>query len=493
MNTDTLSTDSGTVEDGVTIAQIDQALRPVEVMEPSAIQELTLLSRQGREIFKGFVQLNDNLLNARDIVGHLQHMSHEGRLNQDMLDVSTVALESCLAGTGIRMTGPLKLSHFEGGNQLAMEGLYDVAKSIYDGGGAVISGVLDATKVVYRFVKKKLVLLARHVVKLMGAFARSERGLEEKIRDIERELGRVKRKDPLVPFIKAESWCEYLCYTKRPFIKGLEGIHHEVDLLVNEHAKMGSMAIQKYVDVLKDMSGARDSTQTLRVGTKEFLLPGMKEFYRSVGLKEPRGDNIFFQSHELPGGRAFYTQVNPVDQTQAAAVDMLDDVDFMIALHDPRSYDLFKMKLAAAVAMPLSVFLVAINPLLGAAATTATAAYIATRGVDGTGSEVTIDKSTIFECLTLDEVHKRVQEMREGLKSLRAWGQAILHEPWKRAEIDELVYGICDGEETTGNMKSFCGAVISLMNRLTMDVSAYAFKVYNAMGNFCLKSLKQYR
>lgn len=491
MDLSLLNNDAGWANAMALQTELEMAQMPVEVSQPKSIRELSMLSDEGRTLYTGVVAMNDAMQNATDVVAMLCDLQHRGVLDQNSLNMGTVALESCFAGTGVRMTKPLKMEHFQS-DGLAMAGVFDVAKSIYGGAEAVVGGVVDATKAVYRFIKKKVVWLARHVVRLIGSFARNERALESKIRDIEEQLGRVKRTQPIVPYIKAESWCEYLCYTKRSLMKGMEGIHHEVDLLVNEHAKMARHCLIKYLDIMKNMVGGRDGTESLKVNTQEFLLPGMKEFYRSVGLKTPKGDNVFFQTHELPGGRAFYTQVNPVDQSGAAAVDMLDDVDFMVKLHDPRSYEVFKLKLAAAVAMPLSAFLMAINPLIGAAATAATVAYMATRGVDGTGSEVVLDNSTIFECLTLDEVHKRLQEMREGLKSLRAWGNVVLHEPWRKAEIDQLVYGVCDAQETTGNMKSYCSAILSLMNNLTMDVPAYAFKVYNAMGNFCLKSLKQY-
>lgn len=507
---DDLATKEGVALEYLRLNLAQESLQSsVQVLEPEELVEMDALDTAGRKLCGDFNTITDSTLSLEGITHLLEDRYTKGTLTQDTLAVSNVAMETYFERLGVRMVKPIAMEHFG----LAQEGVVDIAEGIvmapvhaagfvadaagsaYRGAKNVVGFVHDVSQSVYRFLKKKLVLVARHVVRVMGSIARGLRNLNARVKELESQLGKVSRKVPLVPYIKAESWCEYLCYSKRPFSKGLEGIGSEVTGLVDEHTKMSKLLIARHLDKLGELDNARDDPlDNFRVSPKEFLLPGMEQFHRSLRFQTPKGDNVFHRSHELPGGRAFYTQVNPTELVGTQAINSLEDVDFQVYYHDPKSYDTFKMKLAAAVAMPMSVFLTMVNPLLGAAAVTAAGTYIATRGQDNTGVErVVIDPSTVFECLSLKDAQRAIGELREGLAGLKDWEATVLSEPWKSQEIDELVLGICDREETTSNMKSYCNAVLNLMSNLSVGVHTYAFKVYNAMANFIEKSLKQYR
>jgi hypothetical protein len=251
--------------------------------------------------------------------------------------------------------------------------------------------------------------------------------------------------------------------------------------------------MKKNLTFMERMAEGGDAVEEYSLSPKEYILPGMQEFHRSVGFDTPSRDNIFFRSHELPGGRAFYTQVNPSVTNGVEAIRSLEVVDFDLFYWDPKSYEVFKMKLAAAIAIPMTVFLTMVNPVLGVAAIGAASTYIATRGVDNTGAKVEIDPTTIFKCLSIDEAKRVIGEVRQGLVGLKEWGDIVLLDPWKSQDIDQLVINIIDRDDSNSNMKAFCNATLSLMNHLSTGVHSYAFKVYNAMLNFAEKSLKQYR
>lgn len=483
----------------LTISQ-ESLQAPIQIVQPVEFTEIEELDGITKSFCDDFGSKIETAVSMESLLKYLEQTHKKGLATPEMLEVTNYAMESYLDTLGYGMPKPIALEDFN----LGQEGLFDIAKgavsivgdtvgAVYNGAKATAGFIADVSVGVYRFVKKKLVLLARHIVKLVGSFARARRKLESRIREVEERLGKVNRTDPIVPYIKAESWHEYLCYTKRPFEEGLEGIYNTVDTLVHEHKLMAKAAMKKNLTFMERMSESGDTVEEYSCSPKEYLLPGMEEFHRSVGFDTPSRDNIYFRSHELPGGRAFFTQVNPSVVNGVEAIRSLEVIDFDLFYWDPKSYEVFKMKLAAAIAIPMTVFLALMHPVLAVAAIGAASTYIATRGVDNTGAKVEIDPSTIFKCLSIDEAKRVIGEVRQGLVGLKEWADVVLLDPWKSQDIDQLVINIIDRDDSNSNMKAFCNATLSLMSHLSVGVHSYAFKVYNAMLNFAEKSLKQYR
>jgi hypothetical protein len=444
----------------------------VELDEPVSLQQSEYLDQHGSEMAQDVLRRTDSLVALESLVSFIEGraLSTEGRT------FASISLESYMTNAGISIPPNLGMEDAEEG-----PGLLKRAKD----------GIVE----VYEYLRKRVAALMRHISLVMGVHARNMRRLKKRIEEVEELLGKVTKESPLSPVIKAEAWCVYLCYLKSGFAVGLEGVPEKVVELVAQHRQMASATLSKHLDFLGSAvsSAVNDAVfQSLHVTHQEFLIPGMSQFHRSVGFQSARGDNVFFRSEELPGGKALYVQVNPHDQRGADAIEVVQDVGYSIDHYDPQSYTVFRAKLLAATMIPVSALLTVVNPLLGVAAGLATGAALASQSVSGTGQKINIDKTVVFSVLEIDRIKSVLRVCRQGLTELKGWSEDVLSGPWKTRDLDEIVDKILSEETSTSSIKAYCNAVLSLMSKLGEGVHTYAFRALGACLNFCEKSVRQY-
>jgi hypothetical protein len=444
----------------------------IESDEPAMLSEAARLDKVGVAMAEEVASRSDAVVALESLVGFIQGRN----LSAESKTFAGISLESYMQKAGI--TSPVYVSmEDEGGSP----GLLQRAK--------------DGIAEVYDFLRRRVAAMARHIAQVMGVHARNLRRLNNRIQEVEELLGKVTKGEPLSPVIKAEGWCEYLCYLKTGFVPELEGVPEAVVELVTQHRQMASSTLGKHLDFLTSLSQGPTSDaafQSLQLNHQEFLLPEMEQFHRSVEFESPRGSNVFFRTKELPGGKALYVQVNPTNQRGVDAIEMLQDVDYTFNQYDPKSYTVFRAKLLAATLIPVSALLTVVNPLLGVVAGVASGALLANQGVENTGRKITIDKTVVFTCLGIDRIKAVLRMVRQGLNELKGWSEDVLIGPWKSRDLDEVVDKILDEKTSTSSIKAYCNAVLSLMSKLGGGIHTYSFRVLGACLNFCEKSVRQY-
>lgn len=372
-----------------------------------------------------------------------------------------------------------------------------------DGYSQSVDQMKSAIGSAYSGIKKKLTSLAKHVAEVLAFFGRNLMKLKIRLKLLEQSLAEMKQEHPKLNAIKAENWCEYLCYSNKGFVGGLTGIGEAIEELISSHRKMSTDAVHKYTGWLKDNRAFfRDAPDTQAVvgqfseltsNSNEFLLPNMSLFNRTIGLDEPADGFAFYRSKELPGGRAFYSEVCPGESKSTDVISALSGLNFRVDYFDPTSYKTMKMKVVAAVAIPMTMWLAYVNPALGLVAGAGTALYLSQQKINGSGSEqVRMTKDMVYPCLTRVQLEKVVQVVKENIKALEKWDRDVLQDAWKANDIDEVIASVTDGEVEHPVLKSYCNALLALIAKIGSGVQNYAFRVLNAMINFAQKSQIQY-
>jgi len=364
-------------------------------------------------------------------------------------------------------------------------------------------------------VKEKITLLAKFLGEKMNYFKRNLSNMRANVVRLEKILGTIDRSEQAKSkYLKPQNWFIDLMYSDKGMPIGLTGIGKAIEDLIHSHRKMATTSVNKYTKwLLANYKQAQSDSKafgTLKISPSEFILQGSSEFNRSIGLKRPLGDNVFYRGKELPGNKAFYTQVRPKDKIGISSIGTIADVGFGIYDYDPQSYRLNRLNLyniskISTISWVASMVLT--FPLIGVTVGASVAslgpalyAIYKSSAIAETGNNVRIDKSMVFETLTIDQIKNVLNEVNKGIKELHNWHNDVFENNWKKPELDSIINNITglDRIEVNNNssfraLKRYCMALLNLMNSTTIGVHAYAFKTYGAMINYADKSLKQYK
>ncbi len=376
-----------------------------------------------------------------------------------------------------------------------------------------LEDIKERAAALWTAVKNNITTLAKYIGEKMNFFRRNLSNMKADILQLEKGLGNINKKTVAKSkYLKPQGWFIDLMYSDKGMPDGLKGIGDDVDELLKDHRKMATTCMGKYSKWLTSnyREAQRDPKvfNTLKVSKDEFLLKGAKEFNRSIGFKAPHNENMFYRSKELPGNKAFYTSVKPLDRTGISAIGLLADVSFRIDDYDPQSYKLKMVQLTkiAALATPAWAAALALTlPVAGAVAGVALygaslGAIISNAKVENTGNTVSIEDDMVFKTLSLDECKRVLNELSRGAKLLQEWYTDVLEKDWTNSGIgdaysDILGFSRIEVYNNSGfrALKRYCMALIHLMSATTVGTHVYAFRTYDAMMNYVYKSLRQYK
>ena len=380
-----------------------------------------------------------------------------------------------------------------------------------------LEDIREKASALWASVKNKMTELARYLGEKMNFYRRNMINLKRRIVELERKLTDTpKDAEPKAKILKPQGWFLDLMYTDKPMSKGLSGVGSAVEELLNEHRQMATSSVNKYAKWLLDnyKSAETDSTtfKTLKVSKNEFLILNSTEFNRSIGLKRPASDCMFYRSKELPGNRALFTEAKESDKNGVAAIGSLASIGFSMNTYDPDSFRLRMLAIKRIALLSTPVWLLSTGVVIGIGASTVATAGIAAGAmgtslyaiyksakVKDTGIRVHIDKNMIFHTLTIDEARKVISDARNGYDALQLWYKDIFEHNWKQTDLDRIindVTGISKVEVRNNSsfraLKRYCVGLLNLMNATTVGTHVYAFKTYDAMLNYVDKSLRQY-
>jgi phiKZ-like phage internal head proteins len=474
--------DEAPVLDVQAISLEQECLQACIEPENLLLEESARLDAVSQDLHRDLMQKTDAVVNLNAVASYISQNADKGLLTKQTMVLANVAVEGLFDKAGIRSDKLVfSMESHEGSGRQALN--------------AALEDIKEKISKVFSFLKEKILQVAHHIAKVAGQFNRNILALKYKINRIEEKLHEVTLVKPKLYMVKAESWCEYLCYHSG-FIKNHSDISKAVSDFVTEHTVMSSNVIEKYTQWLRDnlsASSTDDVFRNLKFDGQDFLLKDMSTFHRSVGWSAAKGENIYMRTKELPGSRAYYVQLVNGNVSGLVGLRALEDVDFKMSHYDPVSYKTMKSKIIAIAALPMTVWLGAVNPLLGLAAAGLTAGYISQQKVANTGSQqVRIDKNLTFDTMSLENIKKTLVEVRQNMLSLEHWNLEVLHKPWKTRDIDNAVDEIMKEGTASSNIKAYCNALLNLMSNLGTGVHTYAFKVLNAQLNFAEKSLLQF-
>ncbi len=449
-------------------------------------------------------QINDETdadIALETIANYLTQSLNSGANNVHTLSMANVAIESIFNKINI------------GSDKLAFS-MEDYRSNPSESIKVALEDIKEKAAAIWASVKEKITLLAKFLGEKMNYFKRNLSNMRADISRLEKTLNLIDVKtEAKAKFLKPQNWFIDLMYSDKGMPTGLEGVGKAVEELLRDHRKMAMSSIGKYTKWLianyKQAESDSNVFSSLKVNKDEFLLSGAKEFNRSIGLKRPVGENMFYRGKELPGNKAFYTQVRPKDKVGISSIGTIADVGFGIYSFDPQSYKLKMMtiaKIVAAGSIPWCLGVAAVTTTaltagaLGTAYGIGLGALINKAKVEGTGTAIHIDKDMIFKTLTLQEAKKVIADLKNGAKALQDWYTDIFETNWKQAELDRIINDVTglDRVQVNNNssfraLKRYCMALLNLMNSTTIGTHVYAFKTYGAMINYCDKSLRQYK
>lgn len=435
------------------------------------------------------------------ISNYLNSSLKDGYHSEQTLTMANVAIESIYNKVNLK-------------NEKITFSLEDYKKDPKESIRLALEDIKEKAASLWDSVKQKITLLAKFLGDKMNYFKRNLSNMKADVYRLEKIVNELNSKaEARYKILKPQNWFLDLMYSQKGMPIGLEGIGKAVEQLLNEHSKMSTTSVNKYTQwlIANHKKAETDSSvfSSLKVNTDEFLLSGAKEFDRSINLKRPTGENMFYRGKELPGNKAFFTQVRPKDKSGIAAIGTIADVGFGIHDYDPQSYKLDRMKIVkimSAGTIPWVLGVAAVTTSLATAGALGIV-YGATLGsminkakVENTGRAIHIDSNMIFNTLTIPEIKKTILDLKSGIKTLEKWYVSVFENNWKQTELDKIINNITGLDRVSVNnnssfraLKRYCMALLNLMNSTTVSTHIYAFKTYNAMINYIDKSAQQYK
>lgn len=361
---------------------------------------------------------------------------------------------------------------------------------------------------IWKYIKDKLVAFFRWLAEKMDYFKRNAANMDKKIQQLESMLGRIDKGNTLKPGALKPAQCFVdLIYLDTGFPASGKGIMGEVDALLKAHGKIFSDVIADKIKWIRDNHAAAKADvkvfDSLTADRADFLMLNAKEMNRTIGQLIPESGNTFYRSKELPGGRAIYTEIEPEDKSGVLAIDMLAKIKVHFARFDPVSYDVRALEVAQQTQQELDDWYESLPPEVKEKTFPP---YINTEvaRIPGTGRRVQIREDMVFDTLSLDNIKKRLQELKDTLAQIREWYDIVFGEIWKDKSFDYLANSIVNdsdkryfgsGAYVNPAPKYLAGlviAIINLMSNATENAHVYAFTTSFSMLNYVERSLKQY-
>jgi hypothetical protein len=379
-----------------------------------------------------------------------------------------------------------------------------------------LEDIRERANAIWDSVKVKIASIARYLGEKMNYFKRNLAKLKARTDRLESEVNKhTSSEEAKSKFLKPDNWFINLMYSDKAMPVGLDGVGKAVESLLTENRKIATGTVDTYTKWLLTncKNGSVEDFSTLKVHKDDFLLSGSTAFNRSIEMLKPKGDNMFYRSKELPGNKAFYTEIQPKDKSGAGSIKMLNDVNFFMDNYDPQSYKLRLKKISEIQASSAVTwaFATAALAVIGFS-TIATGMAAGTLGyglmsylnnnkskVENTGHELSIDKDMLFHTLTIAEAKKVISDTRAGIKALQSWYTEVFEKNWKGDELDHIFNNVIGTNRVEVNnstnfrsLKLYCSALMNLMYNVTTNIHMYAFRTYNSMLNYVDKSIRQY-
>lgn len=344
-------------------------------------------------------------------------------------------------------------------------------------------------------VSNKVIKITHMLSDLFSRFNSKVKDLKHRAADLNAAVHSKDFQSAKFPAIKAENWCINLCYTQSGFDVGLKNVLSDTIGLLKDHASTNKALLDELVGWMqdhRDQAGSDDVFESLSTDPKMFLVGKMQPFNRSIDYEASYGDNHFYRSAELPGGKAFYVQTSPTAKHGLDALECLEHTKYKLALYNPNSYHTTAMKIATIAALPVAVWMGVTAPLLGPIAAYGLGTLIEKVAHSHMAQKVHIEKEMLFQALTIEEIKHVVSEVNAVINALHTWSAHVLEGPWKSRKLDELVDEIMSDPDTVSNFKSYCNCILKLASSTAAGVERHCIDVLTSALQFAEKSLKQY-
>ena len=441
----------------------------------------TTIPYQAREISE---KLNAHIA-LESMVNSIYDQYKKGGLNRSNIEMMNMSLSSHLDRLGVKNKRTLNIS---------------LENDTFDQTVTLFKNKINEG---YSAIVKKLDSLTEYIIDALRQFNRNLYRLKTRLKMIRETLPEHKLKQPKYKFIKPESWCYNLCYSKTGFIKDLKTVPQTLTNLLDNHKEMSKKITSTYVGFLKDnletfstdsAGNIEDGFRLLGYNNHDFLLDGMGLFSRSVRLEEPMDGFSYYRTPELPGGKALYCHASNYNDTGEDAINSLYHTNYFLDEYDPTSFKLTKMKIAIAINAPISVYLAFVNPFASIAHAGAVGTLLYNQKVKGTGETgVKLTKDMMLDCLSRDEINNVLTEIDKLILSLSKWDLEIFQKTWKDSGIDNIIDQISGNEHSSPVLKKYCSALLNLLANISTGIHNYIFRVANATLNYVEKSLCQYK
>lgn len=436
------------------------------------------------------------------IANYLNNSLEESTFDKHTLNMANVAIESICENVNFKSSK----------NAFSLETYAINPKAAIS---AALEDIKERAAALWMSVRNKISELAQYLGEKMNYFKRNLSKMKYNVKLLEQKLSKIESNaEAKAKILKPQNWFIDLMYSDQGIPDGLAGVAGAVEQLLNDHRKIAVTSIEKYtrwlVSNYKEAEVDSKVYSTLKVYKNEFIIPGSTEFNRSIGLKKPLGDCVFYRSKELPGNKAFYTEVKPKDYTGISGIGTISTVNFRIDHYDPQSFKMRMLNLQRISSMSVASWLLSTGIYIGLTGSMSVPVGIAAVGVTlytlynsakvkDTGVRVKIEKDMVFKTLTLTEVRNVISDLKSSIVSLEKWYSDIFENNWKQAELDKIIKNVTGINRVEVNnsssfraLKRYCMALLNLMNSTTVGIHAYAFKTYNSMINYVDKSLRQY-
>jgi hypothetical protein len=356
-----------------------------------------------------------------------------------------------------------------------------------------------ASEGVFSSIKDGIAAVGEHIAKALSIYHYRFQSYEKRARKLlSTSAGKDQQASPKQNYVQPREDYALMCYSTGGFNKGLRQAVSDVNRFISDHEKMCDKLINKYVGWAKmNISRGDAAFEHFSVDEKDFTIPGMQVFDRSIGQYTPRGDNVFFRSSELPGGVAFYTECTPGQITGPQAIKAFESVGFSMDIHNPASYNTFISKLCAIATLGVWVWMASMGPLvLSAAPAVMLPMAIISEKLshhEGTGTTVSIPKDMMFETMSLDEINNVLTHSLDAMQGVDKWYNTVMQKPWKSHDLDRVIHELTDAEGAGSLTKSFCSALVRLIDQMDTLTEEYAFDFYEVCLRYCEDCLKQYK
>jgi hypothetical protein len=472
----------------------------------------------------------------------LHRASSEGQMGVHGVRFANLAIESLTSGSEGRSARlAISVEAYRQDPKAALKAAMEDVQAQSDGLWATIKAKLGAMA---QALSEKFKFFKNNIAKLEQRL----HGVDSVVKGMDGEVR--------CPFLKPQDWFLDLCYLGKAAPIGLEGIGKSVEKLLTESTNLLSQSSKRYIQWLgsnRDKALIEPAVyNNLKFKKNDFLIQNQKEFSqdRKLVLHKASEGCAFYRGDELPGGKSLFAHLCKTDESGAAAIDALGEVEYTLSPFEPASYNRMKLAITAAIALPIAAYVGAVGgSILGAfvgatiggiagAVATGTAGGVLTgatvtgvvgsyagaaggaylvakdaahkvldyskeKDADGNayGKNAAIDKDMVFYTLTKSNATSVLSDVKSGIQAMHRMEQVMFKEVWADKTFIRQMDDIIEGTEASGQsdrvsirlLKNLCFAIFNLQVSFSSNVVAYALRTYNSMLNYVEKSALQYR